>query len=313
MTGWSSREQVLRGIPLFAELTEDELARISSVAREVGFPEGARVVNIGEPGSTLYILLDGSVSILYPARSDEFELARLGPGEFFGEMALFNDAPRAASAETLEPVRALVLEKEDFRRLLAESSTLVFKLLEALSSRIRSTDMHLGVLKEEALRDPLTGLLNRRAFHDRLLEEADRSARYGETFSLLLLDLDHFKSVNDAFGHDTGDEILKWLGRILTEHTRTADTPFRIGGEEFAVLAPATEASVARRVGDRIVRLVGEARPPLDRTLHVTISLGYAAFPENATDPDRLFHVADQALFRAKSAGRNRVEVPESV
>ncbi len=305
-----TRTEWLSRVPLFRELDPRVLSRIADLAEERTFDTGRRVVNMGEPGDTLYVLLEGAVAVLYPARSEEFELARLGPGEFFGEMALLNDSPRSASVQVLEPTRALALRKDAFRRIVQESPELALKLLETLSTRIRLADRSLGALKDEALRDPLTGLLNRRAFHDRLREEVDRFHRYGENFALILLDLDRFKSINDTLGHDVGDQVLRWVGRILLEHTRTADTPFRIGGEEFAILAPSTPGEVAEKVAQRLVLLVAEARPAAESELRVTISAGFAAIPDHADDADVLFQVADQGLLQAKEGGRNRVMAP---
>ena len=224
---------LLTRIPLFAGLTVEEVDRLQGLTTEAGFPAGRNVVTVGEPGDSLYIVVSGSVQILYPGLNQDFELARLGPGDFFGEMALLNDEPRSATVHTLEPTTTLMLAKDDFRQVVQSSSGLAFRLLEVLSRRIRSADAQMGGLSEQALKDPLTGLLNRRAFHERLAEEGDRARRYGDQFSLILMDVDQFKLVNDSLGHDVGDEVLKWLGRILTEHTRAADAPFRVGGEEF--------------------------------------------------------------------------------
>jgi diguanylate cyclase (GGDEF)-like protein len=157
------------------------------------------------------------------------------------------------------------------------------------------------------MRDALTEILNRRAYEQRLREEVNRSLRYSEHFSLILADLDHFKFINDNYGHDTGDVVLHWVGRLLTEHTRSPDTPFRIGGEEFAILAPATNMEVAHHVAQRLVDIVSEARPPLDFDVQVTMSAGFACCPDHGASVSSLFGVADRALLQAKADGRNRV------
>ena len=117
-----------------------------------------------------------------------------------------------------------------FTRIVMESPNVALKVMEALSVRIRHTDEQISGLSERSLRDELTGLLNRRSFQDRLAEECDRGRRYGDAFALVVLDLDHFKRVNDTFGHDVGDTVLEWVGRLLGDHTRGADVAFRIGG-----------------------------------------------------------------------------------
>jgi len=310
----SPHVDLLRRVPLFKDLADADVERLAQISVEETFPEEAVIVSVGEPGHTLYVLLEGEVQVLYPARSQEFELARLKEGDFFGEMALLNNKPRSATVKSLGAVRALTMQRADFHSIINERPEVALKILEMMSIRIRNADEQISGLSEKAMRDPLTGLLNRRAFHERLREESDRSRRYGDSFALILLDLDRFKAVNDTFGHDVGDEVLRWIGRILSEHTRSADAPFRIGGEEFAVLAPATTGPVARAVADRLVGIISEAAPPLDLNLRVTASAGWASSPDHGRNSEALFTLADQALFAAKAAGRNTVcdpQIPE--
>lgn len=305
------RSDYLRRVPLLQDLEEPDLRKMAGRTREEVYMAGTRIVEIGEPGECLYLILDGEVRVVFPGRDGDFELARLGTGDFFGEMALLNDQPRSATVSAVSPVRALVLDKSDFRQMIVESPKLALKLLQAMSQRVRYADEQMSGLSDKALRDPLTGLLNRRSFHERLSEESDRARRYGEHYSLILIDLDRFKSVNDMFGHDVGDAVLVWVGRMLTDHTRGADQPFRIGGEEFAVIAPGTGITVALSVAQRLVDTLSEARPPLEVQLKVSVSAGYAACPDNGYQPEVLFKVADQALLRAKQTGRGRVCGPE--
>ena len=304
-------EHLLR-VPLFEGLDPEAVKKLGSLTRIASFPTGAKIVEMGDSGISLFVILEGQVRVLYPARSSNCELARLGPGDFFGEMALLNDKPRSATVEAMEDVELLVLEQDDFRNVILEAPPVAIQLIESLSIRIRSADEHISSLSDKAMRDPLTGLLNRRAYRERSKEEVDRALRYEERFSLILLDLDQFKSINDTFGHDVGDVVLGWIGRLLTEHTRSADTPFRIGGEEFAILAPSTEGKVAHMVTQRLVDVVAEARPPVDFELRVTMSGGYACCPDDTASPEALFTMADKALFRAKAVGRNRVCEPKT-
>jgi diguanylate cyclase (GGDEF)-like protein len=306
------RTDYLRRVPLFKDLAPEELTKLTDVSRIQTFSPGNDIVAIGDPGHSLYLVMEGAVQVLYPARSAEFELARLTEGDLFGEMAILNSMPRSATVRAVDDVKVMALEKGDFQDVLRKTPGVALQLLETLSTRIRNADEQISGLTDLALRDPLTEILNRRAFHDRLAEEADRSRRYGDQFALVLLDLDRFKSVNDTFGHDVGDEILRWVGRTLTEHTRAADTPFRIGGEEFAILAPGTAGRVAHSVAQRLVSRVAEAPPPLDLRIHVTMSAGYASCPMHARRATDLYSLADQALLTAKAEGRNRVSHPRA-
>jgi diguanylate cyclase (GGDEF)-like protein len=302
--------ELLARVPLLHELGQEELEAIASLTRRERFRSGTDIVEIGAPGRSLYLIVDGLVQVIYPSTTGDFELARLGAGDFFGEMALLNDKPRSATVRALCPVDVLTLDREDFRRLVAETPGIALRILAALSTRIRNADEQISTLSEQAVRDPLTGLLNRRAFQERLSEEVDRARRYDSRFALILLDVDHFKSINDMLGHITGDQVLSWVGRLLLEHTRAADAPFRVGGEEFAIVCPSSDAVMAGHAARRMVSVMGEAKPPTERALRVTVSAGYASCPEHGTSFEDIYATADGALFRAKSSGRNRVGDP---
>jgi diguanylate cyclase (GGDEF)-like protein len=165
--------------------------------------------------------------------------------------------------------------------------------------------------QELATTDPLTGLRNRRYFQDRLREECARSDRTDQPLSLLMLDLDHFKGVNDAYGHPVGDEALAHVARLIAGSVRSCDVACRVGGEEFAVLCPGAREEEARRVAERIRRAL--ERTPLQsseakKEVALTASLGLAVREPDSGIED-LVRQADLALYRAKAAGRNRVEV----
>ncbi len=152
--------------------------------------------------------------------------------------------------------------------------------------------------------DPLTGLGNRRTFDAELETELKRSARGGETVSLLLIDIDHFKSVNDQHGHQTGDEVLREIGAVLTESLRGADRGFRFGGEEFAAILPATSGAGAVVVADRLRRAIAGHRIG---DLNVTVSIGIGSSDEHDAASE-IIAAADAGLYLAKDRGRNRIE-----
>lgn len=304
------RVDLLRHVPLFQGLDLRTLHELAGAVKTVSFPPGSDIVESGEPGRSLFLILEGTVQVLYPAQSADVELARLTEGDFFGEMAILNSMPRSATVRSVGEVRALALDREDFRKIIEATPSVATTILETLSIRIRDADEQISGLSESSMRDPLTGLPNRSAFQDRLAEEVDRARRYGGPFAIILLDVDQFASVNDHFGRDKGDEVLRWIGRMLVDHTRTADTAFRIGGEEFAVLAPGTPGKVAFFVAQRLTDLLREARPPVEAEIHLTLSAGFSACPEHGTDVNELYSLADRALLRAKSEGKNRVSQP---
>lgn len=169
-------------------------------------------------------------------------------------------------------------------------------------------------LREQASTDPLTDLTNRRYMWEFLQREWIRARRRKSSLAVIMIDLDHFKSVNDTFGHDAGDRVLTNVANLLKTHIRGSDIACRFGGEEFALVLPdATLEGVQRRAEDireAIGRLETEYRGrPLGR---ITASLGIALFPDHAGDPESLLRASDQALYGAKSTGRDRVVVSQA-
>jgi diguanylate cyclase (GGDEF)-like protein len=159
-------------------------------------------------------------------------------------------------------------------------------------------------LEQLAVTDGLTGLSNHRSLMQKLGEEGIRSKRSKSAFSVIMCDVDYFKAYNDSFGHPAGDEILRRLGAILRDATRTMDYVARYGGEEFAVLLPETGIAGAMEVAERIRKAVEAADFPERK---ITVSIGVAAYPKHATDQTGVMKAADVALYHAKRGGRNQV------
>jgi diguanylate cyclase (GGDEF)-like protein len=187
------------------------------------------------------------------------------------------------------------------------------RLLESLALQIAAA-LQNAHLYELAMVDGLTGLFMRRYFDARIEEEVERSKRYGSPFSVVMMDVDDFKTLNDTYGHLVGDRVLKAIADIVKAEMRGVDTAARYGGEEIAVILPRTEMvgaySLAERIREGIaeLRITTDEEPP--RALAVTASLGIAAFPESkAQTGEDLVRRADRALYRAKKTGKNRVEL----
>jgi diguanylate cyclase (GGDEF)-like protein len=165
-----------------------------------------------------------------------------------------------------------------------------------------------GVLEHMAFNDPLTELPNRRSALLRFREEVARAVRHQVPFALLVMDVDHFKQVNDRHGHQVGDEVLKHVARLLAAEKRVEDMLARIGGEEFACLLSHSDRSEAELVANRMRELV--AQTPLTaggEVLRVTVSGGLALYPQDGESWDAVFAAADRRLYDAKAAGRDRV------
>ena len=170
-------------------------------------------------------------------------------------------------------------------------------------------------LKHIGLTDSLTGVHNRRYFEQRLREEVDRALRKGYPLSCLLVDLDHFKQVNDEHGHLIGDVVLREVAELIKDQLRLSDAMARYGGEEFAVLLVQTDAVTARAISERIRQAIATQpiRLPDDKAIHVTLSIGFSTLKEEVRRADvdakarDLVGRADHALYTAKRTGRNRV------
>ena len=163
----------------------------------------------------------------------------------------------------------------------------------------------LKAAEKMAMLDSLTGLYNRRYLDMCLIKEARRALRHENIFSIVMLDIDNFKAINDSHGHIFGDEVLKRMAAVLTDISREEDMPCRYGGEEFVVVLPETSTEGAVRFAERLRDRMRKEEPFLSK--NITVSGGIAAFPESATEPARLLEIADSALYKAKFSGKDRV------
>jgi len=189
----------------------------------------------------------------------------------------------------------------------AEINTFAARL-DAAYKELESTNAR---LKETSFKDEVTGLYNRRFFSLRLEEELSRYRRFNHPVSVVLLDLDGFKAVNDEFGHTVGDDTLREVAQILMKHSRGINVVSRYGGDEFAVLLVETSKAGARLYADRIREVV--AKHPFPHGKVVTASFGVASLPDDETGTaEDLFRASDEALYAAKRAGKNQVAATPS-
>jgi len=185
-------------------------------------------------------------------------------------------------------------------------------LVNQLSLSISGIKMR-DLLKDQATRDPLTNLFNRRYLEDILQRELHRAQRHGTPVSIIMIDIDHFKYINDTYGHDGGDEALAEIGLLLQKYYRKSDVACRFGGEEFILVLPEMSLKIAVQRAEIIRTSVQSLRLTLrgQEMKGLTISLGVATYPQHGTSMQTLISAADKALYRAKNLGRNRVEVAQ--
>lgn len=219
-------------------------------------------------------------SIVYPLTVLEKGVAQLGGGDFSYRIHLAN--------------------QDELGQLAAAFNLMIEKL-----------EQNLTALKNLAILDELTGLYNRREFNLQLKNELERSQRYSHSFSLVILDIDHFKKLNDTYGHQAGDLALRSISALLKQEFRALDLVARYGGEEFIVILPETISTRAYSVAERIRQLISSHALVINekQTINVTLSGGVATFPTDGNTQEALVYAADQALYTAKRSGRNQIVV----
>ena len=206
-------------------------------------------------------------------------------------------------------IGAIVIESDD-ADVISRREVENVNLLGVIAARSLETAWEIEEEWRIARTDPLTGLANRRHFDEQLARIIGESLKYGAPASLIVADVDHFKKVNDTYGHEAGDEVLKAVAAIFMSCVRAEDVCARYGGEEIAILLPETTVARAQEVAERVRRAI-ELKLVLhnERAIPVTASFGVAGYPESTAIRDGLFPAADRALYEAKASGRNRVQV----
>lgn len=309
-----SREE-LNKIKLFQFVDLESIKGILDACIFRSLTAGEVLITAGQQNRTVYFLLEGHVRIHLTSLQSE-PTATLGPGESVGEMSVIDHQPASAFVVAAEPVRLLAMDEELLWSLVHSSHVAACNLLIGLSSRLRHADAVISESNEmeEDCRhygtvDALTGLHNR-FWMDMVLErQVQRSITGGLPLSLIMIDIDHFKTFNDHYGRAYGDHVLYAVAHTLSGQLRPTEIIARYGGDEFVVILPDMGLETARDIGERLHRGVMDAVPvtPNGSSIpHPTISIGLAALKAGQTGKDLLAE-AHQALCCAKSGGRNRI------
>jgi diguanylate cyclase (GGDEF)-like protein len=340
------RAEILANMTLdFTESSLNYIATINKIARRISetFGDGIIVRILAEDGQTLE-----PAAIDHPdpqARERMVDLVstttqHVGEG-IVGEVAI-NKAPRLVSYASSEEMARLtkpeyfswfkqfpvdsvfiaplyshsrligtltVVRNTPAGQILPSDQSFYLDLANRAAMAIENAKLHMEV-EHLALTDSLTGLFNRRGFAQLAQREIERTQRYGSPLSVIMLDIDHFKTVNDTYGHVSGDEVLKALARSCTLNIRKMDIASRYGGDEFVIMLPETNLPLAQKVANRIRKCFAKQTFfPKDDQVHLTISIGITKATEETKDLDMLIQKADTALYQSKQKGRNRIEV----
>jgi diguanylate cyclase (GGDEF)-like protein len=287
-----------------AEQLSAERGRVQDAVDRFGTALGAT----HDPFMLLGVIVESAVELTGAAGGrllvEGYEQARAGEPEQGGRPLVIPLGPDGSENATL----LLTPKGADFGD---QSRELALWLGSQAAVALENVRLH-RIVERQASTDGLTELANRRQFEETLESEISRAERFGGGLALVLADLDDFKKVNDRYGHQAGDDVLREFAAVLRDTVRDIDLAARYGGEEFAVMLPQTDLEGAERLAERLRQAMAARRMAIvpGEAVTVTASFGVAAFPEAAT-PEALFAAADEALYRAKSAGKNCVIVAD--
>ena len=258
----------------------------------------------GDPADGLYWIDQGVLVVLQGGLNKPKLLTFRKPGQVVGEIALLENIQRTATVAAITETRLKVLGKEKFQGVMSLIPGFGVELMRLLSARLREVE---PAEYSDGLYDHLTGSLSRQAFDIRLPEEIERAQVYRYNFSLVFLDLDHFKEVNDSHGHARGDEVLAEFVRRVMAGLRTTDLLFRYGGDEFVLLLQGIDETRGPALIQHLLDELTGSPMPGDPPLTIGFSAGIAYFPADGDTPEALLEIADERVYHAKRGGRGRI------
>ncbi len=283
----------------------EEVLEISGGERELEAGEVLFLEN--DPGDSLYWIESGILAVLQGNLDDPRLLVFRHPGQIVGEIALLEDIHRTATVAALIPTRLKTLSKEKFQAVLSMIPGVGIELIRLLSARLREIQ---PAEFSAGMYDHLTRAFSRQAFDSRIREEIERAQLYRYNFSLVFLDLDHFKEINDTYGHSRGDEVLAAFVQRTTSELRTTDLLFRYGGDEFVLILQGIDSKRGPVLIERLIEEFRRAPIPGDPPLTLSFSAGIAYFPSDGNTPLALLKAADERVYHSKRDGRGKVTGP---
>jgi diguanylate cyclase (GGDEF)-like protein len=311
----------LQSVEILSQLTKEELKTIKKCMKFIQISSGNVLFHQGDEGRELYIVKSGKVAICIKLpNGDEHILVQFSPGNFFGDMSIFENAPRSATCRIISDSTLFSLLDKYFFDLMKDNPKIaikiMYKMLNVITQRLQNTGGFLTDMvrwgedaSKRAITDPFTGCYNRRFLDDKLDDFFTTAKNNQQPFSLVMIDLDYFRQINEAYGHEIGDKTILEVVNVFKEYLREKDVIARYGGDEFTVLMPETPLKQAEEVAKTICKKVSNLtlleglNGPIKT---ITLSQGIAAFPESSEELKELKEKADKALYKAKEDGRNR-------
>ena len=309
------QRSLLEGLELFHGVCPDDVQNLLQKCDRTDIDDGDILLSPGTPNEYVYVVLSGRLQV-HVGSPEAPILATMDAGACVGEMSIIEDRDPSAYVLAAEATHLLVIHQSVLWELVNASHQFSKNLLVVLSERVRSHNHYIAEsfgdlqrFERNASTDALTGLSNRHAMEEMFPREVLRCVSDNVPVSLIMIDVDNFKSFNDKFGHVAGDRALSAVGNVLRKQFRPRDLLVRYGGDEFAVLLPGVSESEAVTIADRVRTAVsGSTKSSSDSLIRipVNISMGVAQLEKRGSF-ESLLRKADEALYRAKAAGRNVV------
>ena len=309
------QRSLLEGLELFHGVCPEDVQALLQQCDRTDIDTGEILLSPGTQNENVFVVLSGQLRVHVGAPETPV-LATMDVGACVGEMSIIEDRDPSAYVIAAEPTHLLVIHKAILWELVNASHEFSKNLLVVLSERVRSHNHYIAAsfgdlqrFERNASTDALTGLSNRHAMEESFPREIQRCLRDELPASLIMIDVDRFKSFNDKFGHVAGDRALSAVGHVLRKQFRPRDLLVRYGGDEFAVLLPGVTLKEAVAVADRVRDAVsGSTKKSSDSLIQVpvNISMGVAELTSGGSF-EKLLRAADEALYRAKAAGRDAV------
>jgi diguanylate cyclase (GGDEF)-like protein len=311
------KRSLLAGLDLFRGVRPEDVQDLLQKCDRRDLQTGELLLSPGSRNEYVFVVLSGSLNV-HVGSPDAPIVVTMVAGSCAGEMSIIEDRDPSAYVVAAEPTHLLVIHQTILWDMVDASHEFSKNLLVVLSERVRSHNHFIAAsfgnlqkFERNATTDALTGLSNRHAMEETFPREVARCLQSNQPVSMIMIDVDRFKSFNDKFGHVAGDRALSAVAHVLTKHFRPRDHLVRFGGDEFAVLLPGISETEALLVAERVRDAVsGSTRGSTDSLIRipVEISMGIAQLGENGTF-ESLLRAADAALYRAKRAGRNTVSI----